>query len=168
MPVEPATTRQNQDMRSCLLDFGMHFQPETYVRAEGSYIYTSENQRMLDWSSGQVSTILRHGHPEIVETVTRHVTYLDHLYSGMVSPPVVDLAKSLTSILPQGLDRAFFLTTGSEANEAAIKIAKLVTGKFEIVGLSESWHGMTAAACGAQYHAGRKGYGPAVSLSIAI
>lgn len=161
--LESQISAQDAEARSCLFEFGMPFQPETFVRSEGSYTYTSTNQRILDWSSGQISTILGHGHPEIAETVSQHVANLDHLYSGMVSPPVVNLAKGLTSILPPGLDRAFFLSTGSESNEAAIKICKLITGKFEIIGLNDSWHGMTAGSCGAQYHAGRKGYGPAVS-----
>lgn len=78
----------------------------------------------------------------------------------MLSPPVINLAKKLTSLLPEGLDKAFFLSTGGESNEAAIKLAKLMTGKWEIVGLGGSWHGMTGSAVGAQYHSGRKGYGP--------
>jgi 4-aminobutyrate aminotransferase-like enzyme len=58
------------------------------------------------------------------------------------------------------LDKAFFLSTGGESNEAAIRLAKFYTGKFEIVGLASSWHGMTGNAIGAQYHTGRAGYGP--------
>ena len=64
---------------------------------------------------------------------------------------MISLAKRLTSALPSGLDKAFFLSTGGESNEAAIKMAKVFTGKFEIVGLGASWHGMTAQALGTQY-----------------
>jgi 2,2-dialkylglycine decarboxylase (pyruvate) len=60
------------------------------------------------------------------------------------------------------------LSTGAEANEAAIKMAKLFTGKFEIVGFAQSWHGMTGGAASATYSAGRKGYGPAAVGSFAI
>ncbi|RKK37761.1 2,2-dialkylglycine decarboxylase [Fusarium oxysporum f. sp. cepae] len=70
------------------------------------------------------------------------------------------LAERLCNMLPPGLDRAFFLSTGGESNEAAIKLAKVFTGKFEIVGLGASWHGMTAQALGVQYRYGRKGHGP--------
>jgi len=77
----------------------------------------------------------------------------------MISPPVIRLAQRLISNLPAGLDRAFFLSTGSESNEAAIRLAKIYTGKFEIVGLGQSWHGMTCGAQGAQYQAGRRGQG---------
>ena len=65
-------------------------------------------------------------------------------------------------MLPSGLDKAVFLSTGGESNEAAIRLAKCVTGKWEVVGLSASWHGMVGAANGAQYHSGRGGYGPTV------
>jgi 2,2-dialkylglycine decarboxylase (pyruvate) len=60
------------------------------------------------------------------------------------------------------------LSTGGEANEAAIKMAKLVTGKFEVVSFAQSWHGMTGGAASATYSAGRKGYGPAAVGSYAI
>jgi 4-aminobutyrate aminotransferase-like enzyme len=78
----------------------------------------------------------------------------------MLSPPVIRLAKRLTDLLPTGLDKAFFLSTGGESNEAAIRLAKFYTGKYEIVGLSSSWHGMTSGANGAQYHSRGPGYGP--------
>jgi len=77
----------------------------------------------------------------------------------MVSRPVIRLAKKIISHLPTGLDRTFFLSTGSESNEAAIRLAKTYTGKFEVVGLGQSWHGMTCGAQGAQYQAGRRGQG---------
>lgn len=107
-----------------------------------------------------MSCLIGHGNPEIVETIREHAANLDHLFSGMLSPPVVSLATRLTSLTPPGLDKAFFLSTGGESNEAAIRLAKFYTGKFEIVGLASSWHGMTGNAMGAQYYAGRAGYGP--------
>jgi 4-aminobutyrate aminotransferase-like enzyme len=99
-----------------------------------------------------------------VETIHYHAKHLDHLFSGMISPPVVRLAKQLTDLTPPGLDKAIFLSTGSESNEAAIRLAKVFTGKFEIVGLSAGWHGMTGGSVGAQYHSGRTGYGPVVCI----
>ncbi|TIV74420.1 MAG: aminotransferase class III-fold pyridoxal phosphate-dependent enzyme, partial [Mesorhizobium sp.] len=64
--------------------------------------------------------------------------------------------------------RVLLLSTGAESNEAAIRMAKLVTGKHEIVAFSKSWHGMTGVAASATYSAGRKGYGPAAVGSLAI
>ena len=97
-----------------------------------------------------------------------HAANLDHLFSGMLSRPVVDLATKLAEVAPAGLERSLLLSTGAEANEAALKLAKLYTGKYEVVGFAQSWHGMTGAAASATYCAGRKGYGPASVGSFAI
>jgi len=115
-----------------------------------------------------MSSILGHGHPEIAAVVAEHAGKLDHLFSGMLSRPVVDLATRLSELLGGALERSLLLSTGAEANEAAIKMAKLATGKFEIVGFAQSWHGMTSAAAAATYSAGRRGYGPSAVGSFAI
>ncbi|RYP08342.1 hypothetical protein DL765_008818 [Monosporascus sp. GIB2] len=115
---------------------------------------------MLDWTSGQMSCLLGHGHGEIVRTITEHAAGLDHIFSGMIPPPVIPLAEGLCSLLPEGLYKAFFHFTDRESNEAAIKMAKVSTGKFEVGGPGPSWHGVTAHALGMQYHYGRKGQGP--------
>ncbi len=85
---------------------------------------------------------------------------LDHLFSGMISDPVVDLAEALTDLLPPQLNKCMFLSTGSETNECALKLAKMYTGGHEIVSLSASYHGMTHGAGAATFSVGRKGYGP--------
>lgn len=151
-----------QAQEKCLL-FGSDFLPDIVTKTEGLYFWTASGKKVMDWTSGQMSCLLGHGHPEVVETLRAHAAELDHLYSGMMSPPVAALATALTDALPPGLDKALFLSTGGESNDCAIKLAKVFTGKFEIVGLSMSWHGMTGAAVGAQYNAGRKGFGPLVS-----
>lgn len=115
-----------------------------------------------------MSCLIGHGNPEVVETITYHAKHLDHVFSGMLTPPAISLAKRLTDLTPPGLDKAFFLSTGGESNEAAIRLAKFYTGKFEIVGLASSWHGMTGGAIGAQYHAGRSGYGPNAVGNLAL
>ncbi|KAI7537952.1 PLP-dependent transferase [Hortaea werneckii] len=145
---------------TCLLHYGTAFHPEIITSASGQWLTTASGHRMLDWTSGQMSCFIGHCHPEISQTITAHATHLDHLFSGMLSPPVIRAAQRLTSLTPPGLDKTFFLSTGAESNEAAIRLAKFYTGKFEIVGLAGSWHGMTSGALGAQYHAGRSGYGP--------
>ncbi|MCX4095484.1 aspartate aminotransferase family protein [Nocardia sp. alder85J] len=144
------------------------FTPEIITRAAGSFVYTESGREILDFTSGQMSAILGHAHPEIVETVRRQVGELDHLFSGMLSRPVVELARRLAGTLPEPLAKVLLLTTGAESNEAAIRMAKLVTGKHEIVSFARSWHGMTQAAAGATYSAGRKGYGPAAPGNFAL
>jgi len=143
------------------------FLPFVAERAAGSFVYDASGRAVLDFTSGQMSSILGHSHPAIVEVVREMIGRLDHLFSGMLSRPVIDLAEALAALAP-GLDRVLLLSTGAESNEAALRIARLVTGGWEVVGFSQSWHGMTGAAASATYSAGRRGYGPAAVGSMAI
>ncbi|MER5257201.1 aspartate aminotransferase family protein [Streptomyces sp. NPDC002855] len=156
------------DAERHLVRYGGEFTHEIIERAAGSFVFTADGRKILDFTSGQMSAILGHSHPEIVATVQRQVASLDHLFSGMLSRPVVDLARRLAGTLPAPLEKALLLTTGAESNEAAIRMAKLVTGKHEIVSFARSWHGMTQAAASATYSAGRKGYGPGAPGNFAI
>ncbi|GAA3042069.1 aspartate aminotransferase family protein [Pseudonocardia yunnanensis] len=144
------------------------FSPGIVDRAAGSWVFTEDGRELLDFTSGQMSAILGHSHPAIVATVREQIGRLDHLYSGMLSRPVVDLARRLADSVPAPLDKVLLLTTGAESNEAAIRMAKLVTGKHEIVSFARSWHGMTQAAANATYVAGRAGYGPAAPGNFAL
>jgi 2,2-dialkylglycine decarboxylase (pyruvate) len=144
------------------------FTREIIESAAGSFLTTVDGRRILDFTSGQMSAILGHSHPEIVATVRERIGTLDHLYSGMLSRPVVELAERIAASLPDSLDKVLLLTTGAESNEAAIRMAKLVTGRHEIVSFARSWHGMTQAAASATYSSGRKGYGPAAPGNFAI
>ncbi|HEY2794342.1 MAG TPA: aminotransferase class III-fold pyridoxal phosphate-dependent enzyme, partial [Micromonosporaceae bacterium] len=146
------------DVDRHLVRYGGPFTPEIIERAAGSFVYTADGRPILDFTSGQMSAILGHCHPAIVETVQRGIAGLDHLFSGMLSAPVVDLARRLAETLPEPLEKVLLLTTGAESNEAAIRMAKLVTGRHEIVAFARSWHGMTHAAAAATYSAGHHGY----------
>lgn len=157
-----------QRARRHLIRYGGTFEPMIIERAQGSFVYDADGRAILDFTSGQMSALLGHGHPEIAAVVAEHARSLDHLFSGMLSRPVVDLATRLAGVAPAGLERAMLLSTGAEANEAAIKMAKLYTGKYEVVSFAQSWHGMTGGAASATYSAGRKGYGPAAVGSFAI
>ncbi|MDT7581208.1 MAG: hypothetical protein QOK35_2472 [Pseudonocardiales bacterium] len=144
------------------------FSPVIIDRAEGSSVFTEDGRELLDFTSGQMSAILGHAHPDIVATVRAQIGRLDHIYSGMLSRPVLDLARRLVGTLPAPLDKAMLLTTGAEANEAALRMAKLVTGRHEVVSFARSWHGMTQGAANATYSAGRAGYGPAAPGNLAL
>jgi 2,2-dialkylglycine decarboxylase (pyruvate) len=153
--------------RRHMLSYGGNFVPFVAARAAGAFVYDAQGRRVLDFTSGQMSAILGHSHPEIAATLAAAAASLDHLFSSMLSVPVVDLAEALARLVP-ALPRVMLLSTGGEANEAAIKIAKLVTGGWEVVGFAQSWHGMTGGAAAATYKAGRRGYGPAAAGSFAI
>lgn len=137
----------------------------TSPHAKDIHTFTEHGKKLMKFTSGQMSCLIGHG---LVQVITEHAQSLDHVFSGMFTPPVISLAKRLTSLTPPGLDKAFFLSTGGESNEAAIRLAKCYTGKWEIVGLASSWHGMTGAALGAQYHDGRAGYGPIMPGNFAL
>ena len=154
--------------RAHLIRYGGSFEPLIIERARGAFLYDAEGRDILDFTSGQMSAVLGHSHPEIAAVVAASMDTLDHLYSGMLSRPVVDLATRLAELAPGDLSRSLLLSTGAESNEAAIRLAKLVTGRHEIVAFSQSWHGMTGTAAAATYAAGRRGYGPVPAGQFAI
>ncbi len=95
-----------QSGNNTLIRYGGNFSPDLIVGAKGVYIYSADGRKILDFTSGQMSCLIGHGHEEIVQTIVEHAAGLDHLFSGMLSPPVVQLAERLTGLLPDGLDRA--------------------------------------------------------------
>jgi 2,2-dialkylglycine decarboxylase (pyruvate) len=153
---------------SHLIRYGATFTPRIIARASGSYVYDEDGAAILDFTSGQMSAVLGHGHPDIVAAVSDAVASLDHLFSGMLCRPVVELASALVATLPEPLQKVLLLTTGAESNEAALKMAKLYTGKYEIVSFDASWHGMTSGAASATYSAGRRGYGPPTPGNLSL
>ncbi|KAI9654950.1 MAG: putative secondary metabolism biosynthetic enzyme [Bathelium mastoideum] len=144
-----------------LMSTGVPYSPVIITRADGTKLYDADNRQILDFTSGQMSSLLGHSHPEIVKVIKHYAENLDHLLSNMITQPVVDLAERLAHLLPHPLEKSFFLNTGSETTEAAIKMAKYYTGKFEIVAFSASYHGLTHGAGSATFSAGRRNGGPA-------
>jgi 2,2-dialkylglycine decarboxylase (pyruvate) len=111
---------------------------------------------------------LGHGHPAILGAMREAGDRVVHLFSGFLSRDVTELARELMAVLPAPLARAMFLSTGAEANEAALRLAKLHTGGHEVLAFAGSWHGMTAGAAASTYSAGRRGYGPAMPGTMAL
>jgi 2,2-dialkylglycine decarboxylase (pyruvate) len=144
------------------------FPPFFVERAEGSYIYDDHGRRILDFTSGQMCATLGHNHPEVVAAIHKSCESAIHLFSWLLAPQVVELCSELAALLPPQLQKVILLNTGSEANEVALRMAKLVTGRHEVVGLTGSFHGLTGGAGAATYSVGRHGYGPAIPGSMAI
>ncbi len=151
-----------------LVRYGGAFSPVIAESANGNWFTDADGRRILDFTSGQMSAILGHSHPEIVAVARHSIGELDHLYSTILSRPVVDLAALIAEISPGQLDRVLLVSTGGESNEAALRMAKLVTGNHEIVGMSRGWHGVTGGASSATYASARKGYGPALPGALAL
>ena len=166
---EPATDAAFwADADRHVVRYSPEFSPALVERAEGSVLHLSDGREVLDFTSGQMSAILGHSHPVIVETIREAAGTLDHLFSGMLSRPVVELSRRLAESLPDPLEKVLLLSTGAESNEAALRLAKLVTGGHEVVSFSRSWHGMTLGAANATYSTARGGYGPPAPGNFAI
>lgn len=151
-----------------LVRYGPPFQPALVGRAQGSFMTTTDGRRLLDFASGQMSAILGHSHPEVTETIRAQAGELVHLYSQLLSRPVIELAEALARIAPGALERVLLLSTGGESNEAALRMAKTATGGHEVLALSRSWHGVTQGAAAATYNSSRHGHGPAVPGSFVL
>jgi 2,2-dialkylglycine decarboxylase (pyruvate) len=151
-----------------LIRYGGPFSELVVERAAGSWLTTEDGRRILDFTSGQMCATLGHGHPAILEAMSEASGRVVHLFSGFLSRDVTELARELMAVLPEPLARAMFLSTGGEANEAALRLAKLYTGGHEVLAFAGSWHGMTAGAASSTYSAGRRGYGPALPGTMAL
>lgn len=165
-----ATTHQDlwQKAERHLVRYGHYFQPAIIAKAQGAFMTTIDGRRLLDFASGQMSTILGHSHPEITAVIREQAGELVHLYSQLLSRPVIDLAEKLASIAPGALERVLLLSTGGESNEAALRMAKTATGGYEVLALSRSWHGVTQGAASATYNSSRHGHGPATPGSFVL
>ncbi len=151
-----------------LVRYGHDFQPAIIAAAAGSFMTTTDGRRLLDFASGQMSAILGHSHPEITAVIAAQAGQLVHLYSQLLSRPVIDLAGKLADIAPGALDRVLLLSTGGESNEAALRMAKTATGGYEVLALSRSWHGVTHGAASVTYNSSRVGHGPAAPGSFVL
>ncbi len=151
---------EQTNFRQNLIRYGGDTYPEIVDRAQGCYVWDSTGKKILDFTSGQMCATVGHSHPNIVAAIKKSCDTALHLFSGMIPRSVVQLADALSRIVPKPLKRSLLLNTGSESNEAALKMAKLYTGGFEVIGLGGSWHGVTGNAGSVSFASDRKGYGP--------
>jgi 2,2-dialkylglycine decarboxylase (pyruvate) len=151
-----------------LIRYGGEFFDEPIVRASGSWLETASGRRVLDFTAGQICATIGHNHPRVSEAIRRALDEVIHLNAWMLSPPVLELAGALVATLPPALSRAMFLSTGGESIEAAVRMAKLRTGGFEVLSLTRSWHGLTGGASALTMAGGRRGYGPALPGGFAL
>ncbi|PSR66692.1 acetylornithine transaminase [Nocardia sp. MDA0666] len=115
------------------------------VRGSGAVVYDAEGNRYVDFLGGIAVNSLGHAHPAILAAVTQQLGTLGHVSNLYVSEPVLELAEKLLAHFGDGNGRAFFCNSGTEANEAAFKIARL-TGRHKIVACDEAFHGRTMGA----------------------
>ncbi len=115
------------------------------VRAEGSYMYDPDGKSYLDLISGISVSSIGHRHPKVVKAIKNQVDQYMHLmvYGEYIQTPQVALAQKLAELLGEGLDSTYFVNSGSEANEGAMKLAKRATGRAEIISMKKAYHGST-------------------------
>lgn len=114
-------------------------------RAEGPFIYTTEGKRYVDFISGIAVSSLGHRHPAVVKAVKAQVDRHLHVmvYGEFIQRPQAQYAALLTQQLPPQLQRAYFVNSGTEAVEGALKLAKKYTGRHKLVGFHHGYHGDT-------------------------
>jgi 2,2-dialkylglycine decarboxylase (pyruvate) len=121
------------------------FMDSIIVRGEGCFLIDTEGNRILDLAAGQFCSILGHNHPRFVSRLQNQVATLVHLGDQYVSPGVLEAVSRLASKVPAGLSKAVLLSTGSEANECAMRIAKAVTGRTGMLGFTRGYYGISLA-----------------------
>ncbi|MDP2387822.1 MAG: aspartate aminotransferase family protein [Bacteroidota bacterium] len=117
-------------------------------RAEGVYLYEKNNTRYTDLISGISVSTLGHCHPKVVEAISKQANTYMHLmvYGEYAQTPQTELAIALTNLLPKELNSVFFVNSGAEATEGALKLAKRVTGRTELISFKNAYHGSTQGA----------------------
>ncbi len=114
-------------------------------RADGVFIYDKQGKKYTDLIAGVAVNNIGHCHPKVIEAIKNQVDKHLHVmvYGEFVQDAQVKFAQKLTAILPESLNSVYAVNSGTEANEAAIKLAKRVTGRMEIVSFRGSYHGST-------------------------
>jgi 4-aminobutyrate aminotransferase len=121
--------------------------PVLAVRGEGVHLYDEAGRRHLDFTAGIGVTSTGHCHPRVVQAAQEQVATLIHgQYTTVMHRPLLRLTERLGEVLPEGLDSVFYLNSGSEAVEAAIRLARHATGRQNIVVFHGSFHGRTMGA----------------------
>lgn len=113
--------------------------------AEGPFIYTTDGRQYIDFISGIAVSSLGHRHPEVIraieEQISRHLHVM--VYGEFIQKSQSEFAGLLASLLPKNLDRIYFVNSGTEANEAALKLARKHTGRKAFIAFNNSYHGDT-------------------------
>jgi taurine--2-oxoglutarate transaminase len=121
------------------------YEPELIVRARGNYYWDGEGRRYLDFASQLGYANIGHDDPRVVRALDSETWSVATIYgSGKV--PTLRLAEKLLSLLPDNYERVFFGLNGSDAVEASLKIARLVTGRPDIIAFHHAYHGSSAGA----------------------
>ncbi len=128
------------------------FVPE---RASGCDIFTKDGRRILDLYGGHAVAALGYGHPQLVKAITEQSNKLLFQSNAVALDIRAEAAEKLTGVAPDGLDRVFFVNSGAEANENALRMACMTTGRNKVLAITQGFHGRTAAAAAVTWNSER-------------
>ena len=129
--------------------FQKGWKPLHVVDAEGCYFTDAAGKKYLDFSSQLMCVQLGHKNQAVIRAIEEQARKLPYIAPGYATDVRAELSKMLLEVLPKGLEKFFFTTSGTEANEAAFKIARMVTGKTKIIARYRSYHGSTMGSIAA-------------------
>src|ERR1700689_5090965 len=152
----PETTMTSQEVVAWTkkLNYGTwkyqkSWNPLHVVDAEGCYFTDANGKRYLDFSAQLMCCNLGHKNQAVIQAIEEQARKLAYIMPGYATDTRVELSRLLLEVLPEGLNKFFFTTSGTEANEAAFKIARMYTGKTKIIARYRSYHGSTMASIAA-------------------
>ncbi len=153
MSTTPLTSQEVVDLTRNLNYGTWRFQkgwmPMHIVDAEGCTIVDSNGKRYLDFSSQLMCSNLGHKNQAVIAAIAEQAQQLSYAMPGYATTARAELSKLLLEVLPPGLNKFFFTTSGTDANEAAFKIARMYTGKSKIIARYRSYHGSTSGSIAA-------------------
>jgi len=120
--------------------------PLPIARAEGSYFWDGDGKRYLDFSSQLVNVNIGHQHPAIIDAIREQAERLVTVAPGFANDVRAEAARLIAEVAPDGLEKVFFTNGGAEANENAVRMARLHTGRHKVLAAYRSYHGATAGA----------------------
>ncbi|MDE1162462.1 MAG: aminotransferase class III-fold pyridoxal phosphate-dependent enzyme [Acidobacteriaceae bacterium] len=129
--------------------FQKGWNPMHIVDAEGCYLIDSNGKRYLDFSSQLMCSNLGHKNKVVIDAIKKQAEDLAYAMPGYATNARAELSKLLLEVLPKGINKFFFTTSGTDANEAAFKIARMYTGKTKIIARYRSYHGSTSSSIAA-------------------
>jgi 4-aminobutyrate aminotransferase/(S)-3-amino-2-methylpropionate transaminase len=138
---EEIVKKKKEYIIPCLYHF--YQEPVQMVKGEGQYLFDSTGRKYLDFFAGVSVINAGHCHPEITERICRQVKTLQHVCNIYLTQPMLELAEKLAEITPGRLQKSFFCNSGTEANEGALLLAKIATGRSELLGLQDGLCGRT-------------------------
>jgi taurine--2-oxoglutarate transaminase len=150
--------------------FQKGWNPLHIVDSDGCYIVDAAGKRYLDFSAQLMCMNLGHKNQAVIDSIAKQAQDLAYLLPGHTTTARAELSKLLLEVLPKGLNKFFFTTSGTDANEAAFKIARMYTGKTKIIARYRSYHGSTAGSIAATGDPRRwamepRGKGPGIIFS---